>query len=257
MAHLISSRLAARPRRVARSAAGVAVRRPDLLDLTDAELARLLNEPGQSTDAREALVHRYESMVQTTAREYRLPAQYYEDLVQVGYVGLLKAVSNFDPSVHEELGPYARACVSGEIKRFFRDKRWVIRVSRADQELLLNARRARDDLAQALGHTPRDEQVAEHLGISTDTLRRAYRAYEAFAPGSLDAPPSASDEREPGDLIGSDDPALDLTVEHRIRVDGNRAPLPTIFLLNQLGQRDLVRSLDGAPFLAERVVLRE
>ena len=213
MAHLVSFPPAARSRRVALSASGVAVRRPDLLGLSDAQLAGLLDEPGQCADAREALVHRYEPMVQTSVREYRLPAQYHEDLVQVGYVGLLKAVSKFDPSVHEELGPYARACVTGEIKRFFRDKRWVIRVSRADQELLLNARRAKDELTQELGHTPGDEQVAERLTVSAATLRRAYRAHDAFAPGSLDAPVSASDEREPGDLIGSDDPALELTVD--------------------------------------------
>jgi DNA-directed RNA polymerase specialized sigma subunit len=107
MAHLVSSPLAARARRVARSASGVAVRRPDLLNLSDAQLAGLLDEPGQGADAREALVHRYEPMVQTSVREYRLPAQYYEDLLQVGYLGLLKAVSKFDPSVHEKLEPYA------------------------------------------------------------------------------------------------------------------------------------------------------
>ena len=115
---------AARPRRVARSASGVAVRRPDLLDLSDAQLAGLLDEPGQCADAREALVHRYEPVVQATAREYRPPAQYHEDLLQVGYLGLLKAVSNFDPSVHEDLGASPRLR-DGEIERFLRDKRRV------------------------------------------------------------------------------------------------------------------------------------
>ena len=213
MAYLVSSPTAARPRRVARSAAGVAVRRPDLLNLSDAQLAELLDEPGQCADAREAPVHRYEPMVQAAAREYRLPAQYHEDLIQVGYLGLLKAVSNFEPSVHEDLGPYVRACVTGEIKRFFRDKRWVIRVSRADQELLLNARRAKDELTQELGRTPADEQVAQQLAVSAATLRRAYRAHDGFAPASLDTPLSVSDEREPGDLIGSEDPALQITVD--------------------------------------------
>jgi RNA polymerase sigma-B factor len=213
VAHVGSSSSADRTRRLARPGSSVAARRPDLLDLSDAQLAGLLHEPGQCADAREILVQRYEPIVRASAHEYRLPAQYREDLIQVGYLGLLKAVNNFDPSVHEELRPYAHACVTGEIKRFFRDRRWAIRVSRADQELLANARRAKDELAQELGRTPSDEQIAARLAVSAATLRRAYRAYDAFAPGSLDAPPSAADERETSDLIGSNDPSLERIID--------------------------------------------
>jgi RNA polymerase sigma-B factor len=214
MTHLLPPRPAARPHHpAARRRSAVSARRPDLLDLSDAELVGLLRDPSQCADAKEALVLRYEPMVRALAYEYRLPAQYYEDLIQVGYLGLLKAISNFDPSVCEELGPYARVCVSGEIKRFFRDKRWAIRVSRSDQELLVGARRARDELTQELGRIPGDEQVAERLGISVVTLRQAYQASDAFAPGSLDAPLSAADEREPGDLIGFDDLSLERTID--------------------------------------------
>jgi RNA polymerase sigma-B factor len=214
MTDLVSSPSVAPPRRpFARLGSAVAVRRPDLLDLSDAQLAGLLREPGQCADAREILVHRYGPMVRASAFEYRLPAQYYEDLIQVGYLGLLTAIDNFDPSVHQELRPYARACVSGEIKRFFRDKRWMIRVSRADQELLVSARRMKDELIQELGGTPNDEQVAERLAVSAAALRQAYRADDAFAPRSIDAPPSASDGREASELIGSDDPSLERTID--------------------------------------------
>jgi RNA polymerase sigma factor (sigma-70 family) len=66
-----------------------------------------------------------------------------EDLLQVGYVGLLKAINNFDSRYGDSLSAYAVPCISGEIKRHFRDRRWQIRVSRQDQELLLDRYRGR------------------------------------------------------------------------------------------------------------------
>ena len=185
----------------------------DLTALSDAELARLLDDPGHGDDARAALVSRYQALVRHSAHQYQLPAQYYEDLVQVGYLGLMKAINNFDPAVRQDLKPYAHSCVTGEIKRFFRDKRWLIRVSRTDQELFLNARKAHDDLAAELGATPTDEQIAGHLNVPVEALRHACQAHEAFAPDSLDAPVSASDDRDSGDLLGADDSALDRALD--------------------------------------------
>lgn len=185
----------------------------DLTALSDAELARLLDDPEHGADARTVLVSRYQTLVRTSAHQYQLPAQYYEDLIQVGYLGLMKAINNFDPAVRQDLKPYAHSCVTGEIKRFFRDKRWLIRVSRTDQEVFLNAKKAQADLAAELGATPTDEQIASRLNVTVDALRHAYQAHEAFAPDSLDAPVSSSDERDAGELIGADDSALDLAVD--------------------------------------------
>ena len=186
---------------------------PDLTTLSDAEVAKLLNDPQRAEDARSTLVSRYQGLVRSSAHQYQLPAQYYEDLVQVGFLGLMKAINNFDPAVREELKPYAHACVTGEIKRFFRDKRWLIRVSRTDQELFLNARKAQAELSAELGATPTDEQVAARLDVTAAALRHAYQAHDAFAPEALDAPVSVSDDRDSGDLLGADDSALDLAVD--------------------------------------------
>jgi RNA polymerase sigma-B factor len=186
---------------------------PGLADLSDRELAGRLREPRWREEARETLVYRYQPMVRALAYQYQLPAQHYEDLIQVGYVGLMKAINSFDPGVRPELKPFAHACVSGEIKRYFRDKRWVIRVSRADQELLLAAKKAQADLNAELGGTPTTEQVAAHLSVPVEQLEHAYQAHQAFAPESLDEPLSVGDERKPGDLIGSDDPAFTHTEE--------------------------------------------
>jgi RNA polymerase sigma-B factor len=198
---------------------------PGLLDLSDAELARLLRDPEQAESARDALVYRYGSMVRSAAYQYQLPAQYYEDLIQVGYLGLMKAINGFDPAVREDLTPYARACVTGEIKRFFRDKRWLIKVSRTDQELLLSAKKTYAELAAEMGGTPTNQQVAARLNVSADILRHAYQARDAFAPGSLDAPVSADDARDAGDLIGSGDPQIEQAADmEAVRQHWNELP---------------------------------
>jgi RNA polymerase sigma-B factor len=177
-------------------------------ELSDSELARHLRDPERRDSALEMLVYRYQALVRTVAHRYQLPAQHYEDLTQAGYVGLMKAINSFDPEIRPDLKPYAWACVDGEIKRYFRDKRWLIRVSRSDQELLLAAKKARAELAAEIGGTPTDDDVADHLEVTTAQLRHAYQAYQAFAPGSIDAPVSGDDDREISEVIGAEDPQL-------------------------------------------------
>jgi RNA polymerase sigma-B factor len=181
---------------------------PGLAELSDSELARRLHDPERHDVALEMLVYRYQAMVRTLAHQYQLPAQHYEDLTQAGYVGLMKAINNFDPTIRPDLKPYARACVDGEIKRYFRDKRWLIRVSRSDQELLLAAKTAQVDLAAEIGGTPTDDDVAGRLKVTAGELRHAYQAHQAFAPGSIDAPVSGDDDRGIGEVIGAEDPQL-------------------------------------------------
>jgi RNA polymerase sigma-B factor len=184
----------------------------DLSALSDSELAGLRQQPEHSARAREVLVRRYRPMVRGLAGQYQVPAEHREDLVQVGYVGLMKAINSFDPAIREELKPYARACVSGEMKRFFRDKRWLVRASRTDQDLLLAAKRAQAELAGELGSTPTDEQIASRLDVSVAALRHAYQAQQAFAPASLDAPVGRDDDRAAGEIIGADDEAFDQSI---------------------------------------------
>src|ERR1700744_6655490 len=95
-------------------------------ELSDGELARYLRDPERRDSALEMLVYRYQALVRAVAHRYQLPAQHYEDLTQAGYVGLMKAINSFDPTIWPELKPYARACGDGEIKREFWDKGWRI-----------------------------------------------------------------------------------------------------------------------------------
>src|SRR6201996_5121548 len=162
----------------------------------------------------EILVERYERLVRSCVRQYRGYPEPVEDLMQVGYVGLMKAINNYDPAFGSGLSAYAAPCVSGEIKRHFRDKRWQVHVRRPAQELLLEMRQATEDLTHSLGHTPSEAELAGHLGVAPDDLGEARRADLVFHTYSLDAPMGGQqDPVQLGDLLGADDEAVEQTVD--------------------------------------------
>jgi RNA polymerase sigma-B factor len=145
---------------------------------------------------------------------YRDTPELVEDLMQVGYVGLLKAINNFDPAIGGNLAAYAQPCISGEIKRHFRDKRWQVHVKRSAQELLLQVRKARGELAQQLGRSPQDAELADHLGVSIEDLLDARRADMVFHSHSLDAPLYGDEDRTSlADMLGQEDPEVEHTLD--------------------------------------------
>ena len=102
----------------------------------------------------ETLVARYQPVIRSCVRRYRGPRELDDELMQVGYLGLMKAIRNFDPEIGSNLPAYVRPCVSGEIKRYFRDRRWTVRVQRPVQELRLEIREATGPLTQELARAP-------------------------------------------------------------------------------------------------------
>ena len=162
-----------------------------------ARLRRLPRGSAQREAICEILVSRYAGLVRACARPYLRSPEPSEDLLQVGYVGLLKAINNFDPRHGDSLGAYAQPCISGEIKRHFRDRRWQLRVRRQDQELLLAMRAAEGDLTQQLGCVPDDSQLARHLGVCEDDPDLAHATDIEAARAHLDELP----EREQRILI--------------------------------------------------------
>jgi len=186
----------------------------DLAGLDDEALLGIIRLLPRASERRvaacELLVTRYQGLVWSCVRRYARSPELVEDLVQVGYVGLLKAINNFDPAICRNLATYAQPCISGEIKRHFRDKRWQIHVKRSVQELMLQARAATGPLAQQLGRTPTEADLAAYLRVSAADLRQAERAELAFQPSSLDAPVAG----QPGlstlaDHLGEEDPRLE------------------------------------------------
>jgi RNA polymerase sigma-B factor len=192
--------------------------RAGLKELSDGDLLTRVRTLPRDSELRaaacEILVDRYSKLVRSCVRQYRGSPEPTEDLMQVGYVGLLKAINNYDPEFGTSLSAYAQPCVSGEIKRHFRDKRWQIHVRRSAQELLLELRKANEELTQQLGRAPAEDELAERLGVSDDDMQEARQADLVFSTYSLDAP--LSDREDPAllaDLLGDDDPAVAHTID--------------------------------------------
>jgi RNA polymerase sigma-B factor len=190
----------------------------DLSELDDRELLRIVRSQPPASARRaaacELLVSRHRHMVRACVQRYKRSPEPAEDLMQVGYVGLLKAINNYDPEVGDSLSAYAQPCVSGEIKRHFRDKRWQIHVRRSAQELLLELRKANEELTQQLGRAPAENELAERLGVSQDDMVEARQADLVFSTYSLDAP--LSDRDDPAllaDVLGDEDPAVSHTID--------------------------------------------
>ena len=186
----------------------------ELAGLDDQALLGLVRLSPQASARRaaacELLVTRHRGLVRSCVRPYLRSPEPTEDLMQVGYIGLLKAISNFDPAAGCSLATYAGPCISGELKRHFRDKRWQVRVKRPVQELVLEVREATWRLAQELGRTPTETDIARHLGVSGDDLRQARRAELAFWPHSLDAPlPGQPSMIILADVLGAEDPRME------------------------------------------------
>ncbi len=157
----------------------------------------------------ELLVVRYRYLVWSCVQRYRRGPEPVEDLLQVGYAGLVAAINNFDPAVGCSLATYARSHINGEIKRYFRDKRWQVHVVRPVKELVMQARRATWQLAQELGRMPAESDLTASLGVSGHDLRNAQLAEMAFELSSLDAPLSGQPGTAPlADLLGEEDPRL-------------------------------------------------
>jgi RNA polymerase sigma-B factor len=188
--------------------------RAELTGLDDQALLSLVQSLPQASQRRaaacELLVIRYEGLVRSLVRPFLRSPVPAQDLMQVGYVGLLKAIGNFDPATGTSLSAYARPCISGELKRYFRDTRWPLHVRRPMQELVLQVREADEPLTQQLGRTPADADLALHLGVSGDEVRQARQALLAFQPSSIDAPiEGLSAMSTLADALGEEDPRLE------------------------------------------------
>jgi RNA polymerase sigma-B factor len=145
------------------------------------------------------------------AARYRHAGESQEDLEQVAYLGLVKAVDRYDPSA----GPlvrYAVPTILGELRRHFRDKGWGVHVPRSVQENLLTVNRATERLATTLGRTPRARDIAAFTGLALDDVIEALDAGASYTPAALDAPQrgAESEARSLGDGLGSVDPNYEL-----------------------------------------------
>jgi len=206
----------------------------ELAELTDRELLAIVSSLPRFSERRitacELLVSRYRDLVWSCVQRYRHGPEPTEDLMQVGYVGLVAAINNFDLAAGCTLATYAHPHITGEIKRYFRDKRWQVHIARPVKDLAMQVRAATWQLTQELGRIPTESDLAACLGVSGHDLRNAQLAEMAFQPSSLDAPTS----RHPGavmlaDLLGGEDPRM----EHVLDMQAVAAHWPELSLREQ------------------------
>jgi RNA polymerase sigma-B factor len=160
--------------------------------------------------ARDALVSLHLPLVEHLARRFAGRGEPLDDLIQVGTIGLIKSVDRFDSNRGVEFSTYATPTIIGEIKRYFRDKGWAIRVPRRLQELRLSLTTATEELSHALGRAPTLAEIGTRIGVSEEEVLEGLESANAYTTVSLDA--GADSEDGPGavlDTIGVDDEALD------------------------------------------------
>lgn len=188
-------------------------------------LAALPPEHPERQGVRDALVELHLPLVEHLARRFRDRGEPLDDLVQVGTIGLIKAVDRFDVDRGLEFSTYATPTIVGEIKRHFRDRGWAIRVPRRLQELRLALGRATEQLSHDLGRAPTVAELAARLGTSEEEVLEGLESAQAYATVSLDA--GDGDDDLPGVLegLGADDEALE-GVEYRESLRPLLARLP-------------------------------
>ncbi|BDH12631.1 SigB/SigF/SigG family RNA polymerase sigma factor [Streptomyces hygroscopicus] len=164
--------------------------------------------------ARNTLIEMNLSLVRYVARRFRSRGQEMEDIIQVGTIGLIKAIDRFDVSLENEFTTFAIPYITGEIKRFFRDTTWSVHVPRRLQELRVDLARAREELEGRGNPEPSVAELAAQLGLGEDEVIEGLVACNGYDAGSIDRPIEAGGSKQQtglvADLIGSEDPALAL-----------------------------------------------
>ncbi|MFE7142466.1 RNA polymerase sigma factor SigF [Streptomyces sp. NPDC057644] len=159
---------------------------------------------------RNTLVELNLALVKFAASRFRSRSEPMEDIVQVGTIGLIKAIDRFELSRGVEFPTFAMPTIVGEIKRFFRDTSWSVRVPRRLQELRLDLAKAGDELSQQLDRAPTVAELSERLGITPDEVVEGMSASNAYTASSLDAKPEDDDnEGALADRIGYEDHGLE------------------------------------------------
>jgi RNA polymerase sigma-B factor len=184
----------------------------------DKILLRRYHEDGDLA-AREELIERYMTLVRSLARRYAYRGEQLDDLVQIGAIGLIKAIDRFDLERGVELTTYATPNIIGEIKRHFRDKGWSVRVPRGLQELNVQVSKLIEQLTVQLGRSPTIPELAKAAGVEEEQVLEALESGRAYSSVSLS---TGGGSDEDGEL----DPLESLgTIEHEYEVSEDRAVL--------------------------------
>ena len=157
------------------------------------ELFRRYKEEGDD-DAREQLVMSHLNLVRFLASKFKSRGEPLDDLIQVGTIGLIKAVDRFDPARGLEFTTFATPTILGEIRRHFRDKGWSVRVPRRLQELSSKVNQTKEELTKGLHREPSVEEVATALNTTVDEVLEAMESSSAYSSVPLESGSSGEDD---------------------------------------------------------------
>jgi RNA polymerase sigma-B factor len=154
---------------------------------------------------REILVERFLPLARSLARRYLRPGEAFDDVFQVACIGLVNAIDRYDLSQGRAFSSFAVPTISGEIKRYYRDKTWAVHVPRDLKDRTLVVDRAARELESLLGHHPTVAELADHLGLEDEDVLDTLHATHARRADSLDSPYGDDDPAMLGDTIATHD----------------------------------------------------
>ncbi|GAA2701613.1 SigB/SigF/SigG family RNA polymerase sigma factor [Nonomuraea recticatena] len=185
--------------------------------MTAEELLAIMTHPETSPSdrdrIRERLVQMYSCLAKTIARRYRNRGEPVDDLVQVAYLGLMKAINGYDASLGHNFKGYAAISMTGEVKRHFRDRTWALRVPRVYQERRVELNQLVFDLAQSLQHSPTVTELATRMHLTEEEVLLTLDVAAAYSTYSLDARLVSDEDECLGDLIPDQDDSLETFID--------------------------------------------
>jgi RNA polymerase sigma-B factor len=200
----------------------------------DKILLRRYHEQGD-LQAREQLIEQYMSLVRSLARRYAYRGEQFDDLVQIGAIGLIKAIDRFDVNRGVELTTYATPNIIGEIKRHFRDRGWAVRVPCGLQELNVQLSKLIEQLTVQLSRSPTVPELAKAAGVEEEAVLEALesgRAYSSLSLSQGSGPSEDGDEIDPLESLGE--------IEHEYEVSEDRAVLAPGFRILDPRERTIL-----------------
>jgi RNA polymerase sigma-B factor len=182
---------------------------PDAIRLRRCDDHALFERYGRTRDPadKEALVERFQALALHLSRKYHARGE-REDLEQIACLALLKAIDRYDPSRGIAFSSFAMPTILGELKRYFRDRGWAVRVPRSLQELQARVDEAAEEMLGELGRYPTAEELAERCETTAEAVLEARGLMTAHRPESLDRPAGDDGTESLGGVIGTDDPGF-------------------------------------------------
>lgn len=167
-----------------------------------------LYEETKNTEIRNEIFDKYKYMAEIISKKYNNRGIEYEDLYQIACMGLIYAIDRFDISKGYEFTSFATPTILGEIKKYFRDKGWAIKVPRKIQEISKKVNDSNNYLSNKLQRTPSIKEIAEHVNCTQEEVLEAFEAGKMFTSQSLDIKIDSNSEESEAtlmDLVGVDD----------------------------------------------------